>query len=285
MVSMRDLANISNVVYDHLDYRGWKWDEVTSIDGELMFTEKEVVEKVIYARGKAFTYEYTISKPSKVNVAETVREKDLKRVRAALYKNGSKKVFAIAGSNERADWFIDDRLYLEGFIPPQTRVIMEFFSNIVNDFNENFNECVDIYNRINEKFNSDIIITGHSLGGIIATILANKYNTRAVVFNSPGVKGKRNLAYRYNEVDTVLYSAKKDEKNRDVPNENINEYIIYEDCLSNLGNRFGTVYCVPQDGMGAHLLGQWLIEERYDAAGNLDKTALINNIDPSKMRD
>ncbi|CAG8552280.1 15576_t:CDS:2 [Acaulospora morrowiae] len=50
-----------------------------------------------------------------------------------------------------------------------------------------FESSLKIYNWVKSKFpNSTILLTGHSLGGSIASLVALKYNVPAIVFQTPG---------------------------------------------------------------------------------------------------
>lgn len=43
----------------------------------------------------------------------------------------------------------------------------------------------------------NVIVTGHSLGGALAAIVANKFGVKGYVFNAPGIIGLRNKFHRF----------------------------------------------------------------------------------------
>lgn len=117
---------------------------------------------------------------------------------AAVYQNSQgEKVVAFCGSNDKQDFTVEDRLILLRKIPPQSISAMMFFEMAYsstgfiskNKFLEFANEIKnsfkgDCFNREPKKEISGFMVTGHSLGGSLATIVANKYGVKAVVFNS-----------------------------------------------------------------------------------------------------
>ena len=86
---------------------------------------------------------------------------------AALYRSPSSEyVLAYRGSDDWADWLIDDVGIALGGTPPQAVLALDVASGVSHH---------------------NPIITGHSLGGALAVITAAQFDLTAVTFNAPGV--------------------------------------------------------------------------------------------------
>lgn len=101
---------------------------------------------------------------------------------AALYtRPGSCRVLAFRGTDDLLDGLSDDLSIARGSVPPT-----------VSDANE----------AVGKLGNSNLLVTGHSLGGALAVIAACGYKLPAVTFNAPGVMDSCILAHSYTATTT-----------------------------------------------------------------------------------
>lgn len=173
--------------------------------------------------------------------------------KAGVYTKDSEQVIAYAGTDNEGDYISDIAMAL-GFLPNQAYEGQEYF------------DCV--YDS--EYFTT---ITGHSLGGSIASVVGNKYGRDTVTFNSPGVLGLKFLENKNNWYESI-------ERNMAAVGR-IFHYIIREDPFGTHRGHLGKVYLAyaspKSEGMKAdHTIKQWLKEERYDGNGEYDPSKPIN---------
>lgn len=90
---------------------------------------------------------------------------------ANLYSNGHQVVLAFAGTNDIHDWVTNIHESL-GFKDAQ------------------YQEAIALAKRAHEVFGDRLVVTGHSLGGSLATVAALVTDSFAVIFNSAGVSKK-----------------------------------------------------------------------------------------------
>lgn len=90
---------------------------------------------------------------------------------ANLYTNGHQVVLAFAGTNDIHDWVTNIHESL-GFKDAQYR------------------EATMLAKRVHAVFGDRLVVTGHSLGGSLATVAALVSDSFAVIFNSAGVSKK-----------------------------------------------------------------------------------------------
>ena len=96
-------------------------------------------------------------------------------VHAYSNSDGSRVVLAIAGSDDIADWVGANPSFISPAGPTST---------LTNDVNA----AAAILEAIKNQYrNANIVLTGHSLGGAIAQILANATGLQATTFDAPGV--------------------------------------------------------------------------------------------------
>lgn len=164
MVSIKELAILSHAVYD---------------DNEVDLPENWSVEGKIIKVSSLFI-----------------------EFQAAVYlKNSGERIISFCGSNDATDWVVDNRCILNGVVPPQAYLAMKFFElfasgrieakkDVFDTFKVSF--VGDCLNRKVDTFTANTMMTGHSLGGALASIVVNKYGVKAVIFNSPGIIGLKN---------------------------------------------------------------------------------------------
>lgn len=93
---------------------------------------------------------------------------------------------------------------------PKNGCYKECYKNSINYQNNYINIASNIMSKVNEIINlqdSLVILTGHSLGGTIATIMGIKYNKTVVTFEAPGEKHYLDLLgldYMYN-MDNIYH--------------------------------------------------------------------------------
>lgn len=90
---------------------------------------------------------------------------------ANLYSNGYQVVLAFAGTNDIHDWVTNIHESL-GYQDAQ------------------YQEAIKLAKQVHEVFGDRLVVTGHSLGGSLATVAALVTDSFAVTFNSAGVSKK-----------------------------------------------------------------------------------------------
>jgi lipase ATG15 len=134
---------------------------------------------------------------------------------------------SITNSTVRNDR-LNDNLYFSCCFYKQNKLFDDYTSNCSNDntsqntcsklcyqesLNYNFNyihqiiTIIDNIKKLIDFDNSNVIFTGHSLGGGIASVMGIKYNKPVVTFDSPGIKHYLDLInLDYINKDTNIYN-------------------------------------------------------------------------------
>lgn len=243
-----------------------------------------------------------------------------------IHKDTKERVVAYRGSDETVDYVVDDRLNKFNYIQPQAISAMMLFEMAASNekistesyykfFSKNKASFIgDIYNWYEGNWKVNMMVTGHSLGGSLASIVANKYGTRAVVFGSlkfVGLRNTKGIMRYYPDFRPILEENGYDEdqvrnafKGQEMkhvieiidmyeqgdfeikksPNidANLSYYYTDKDLLSGARYTAGKSYEVSADyslfnGMvDPHTIRQWTWVDRYDANGNFDITKDIN---------
>ena len=68
-----------------------------------------------------------------------------------------------------------------------------------------FSTMIENINKVIDFDNSNVYFTGHSLGGLLASLLAVQYNKQAIIFHSPGDKHYFDLIGLDIEKDSRIY--------------------------------------------------------------------------------
>lgn len=263
MASVQDLAGLSEAIYDLKPYKGWEI-------------------KTKYVAG--------VDNVANIDPSKGVKDKNKSQgFQAALYSRWGEDVVVFCGSNDRTDWLRDNRQIFQGHLSLQTKQAIQFFAYIKGiKYGDYWSE--DIYNRYNDTPTFDTTVTGHSLGGVLATIVGNKYALYTVAFNAPPTSGLKTTLYKLDEngnilipedIDNGVTSAYSVELlPSDESWDNIYQFIISGDFASDRTGHFGQVQYAQAYYDSTHLLAhfqdQWLIPERYDADGNFDPDQWIN---------
>lgn len=107
---------------------------------------------------------------------------------AGIYSNGHQVVLAFAGTNDMKDCMTDLR---ESF----------------GLWDKQYQEAIELSQSVYQCFGDRLVITGHSLGGSLATVAALATGTMAVTFNSAGVS-KNSLHHIYIKQDRATLRTK-----------------------------------------------------------------------------
>lgn len=135
-----------------------------------------------------------------------------------VYKKGNNIILAFRGTNDVLD-IIADTGFLAKRVPPS------------------MSKAFNIYKKIRkETKDSKIIVTGHSLGGAYAQVVASRAikngdnNCSAITFNAPGME----------------FSLKKKEKEEFNPKftAKINNYVVMNDFVGNFRTHIGSTYYI-----------------------------------------
>lgn len=103
-----------------------------------------------------------------VGLEDIVLKDDSSGFQTNLYSNGHQVVLAFAGSNDLADWRAN---ICETLGLPDLQ----------------YRQAVTLAKQVHKCFGERLVITGHSLGGSLATIAACTTESFAVTFNSAGL--------------------------------------------------------------------------------------------------
>lgn len=119
-------------------------------------------------------------------------------------------IFAVRGSTTSIDWWLDFEIFvssalisvarwfpiLQSYESYASRVISNYMTlplSVMNKATLTYNYTQEMFNKINElkkdieKDGRTILFTGHSLGGGLSKVLANKYAIQTVAFSGPGI--------------------------------------------------------------------------------------------------
>jgi surface antigen len=107
-----------------------------------------------------------------LNEQQTVFSDPVNGFRAQVYVNGRKLAIVFEGTTQIVDWSTDIAAWL-GAPPGQYQDALDFVGGIVAATGAKY----------------DVVLTGHSLGGGLATYAALYYGKKAVVFNPAGLGG------------------------------------------------------------------------------------------------
>jgi len=137
--------------------------------------------------------------------------------------SGGTHVFAIKGTSTTDDAFADTSLFasvqvmqwLNNALPTLSVVPLHVTQTLLagidaplspNEDNLQLEQLDDLHQRIQNAIQSDeyVVITGHSLGGGIAQVLASRLEVPAVVFSAPGI------VYSAARFDISLETAERD---------------------------------------------------------------------------
>ncbi|MDR1168128.1 MAG: DUF2974 domain-containing protein [Heliobacteriaceae bacterium] len=149
------------------------------------------------------------SKRSKINVFKSAN------FACAAFKKGDEIIIAYRGTDDIID-IITDSHFIAKKIPPSTKKAKEF------------------YIKVKEKFpNHQIYVTGHSLGGAYAQIVAARAIRdgelcNAITFNAPG------FGYVLTSQERKKYKSKLQKY--------INNYVIMNDFIGNFREHAGSTY-------------------------------------------
>lgn len=103
-----------------------------------------------------------------VGLEHAILQDEISGFQANLYSNGHQVILAFAGTSDLADWITNAH---ETLGLPDTQ----------------YAQAVTLAKQVYDCFGERMVVTGHSLGGSLATIAACATGTFAVTFNSAGL--------------------------------------------------------------------------------------------------
>jgi hypothetical protein len=124
------------------------------------------------------------------------------------------------GTDDLNDAAKSDKAIIKGNIPEQYNDALKLY------------KLATKYCKENNITNPEIIVSGHSLGGALAQLVAAKYNQKGISYNGPGMG------------EQLKELAKKDSSinmNPDKLSENIVNYIVKGDIIGNYGSHIGKI--------------------------------------------
>jgi Alpha/beta hydrolase family len=142
-----------------------------------------------------------------------------------VYANADDSTFvlAIAGSENATDWLGADPSFPTSFATPALTADVNTAATVLNALKGDFPQAT-------------IVLTGHSLGGAVAQILANATGLQATTFDAPGVNG---LVSSFSNLPTEFPNLS------DPPAaQNITNYRLYGDLVSTVGTPLPSVTTV-----------------------------------------
>jgi len=103
------------------------------------------------------------------NVGEFEYDSDLGDSEEGVYVSGTKAIIGYRGSSTARDWLVSDIKIALGSEPSDPRV----------------QKSIRFYEEVKEKYpNKTIIVTGHSLGGRLATLVSQATGAKAITFST-----------------------------------------------------------------------------------------------------
>ena len=148
------------------------------------------------------------------------------QAKAVATSSGDRVVIAFAGTNELADWLGPNPSFISPSGPTQE------MRKFVQDAVEFVRSAHSLYP------NASIEFTGHSLGGALAQLMADRLGVSATTFNAPGSAGMRTaLETALLPLDAVRQSLVNREQGLGSA---IVNYRNYGDLVSTIGSQIGT---------------------------------------------
>lgn len=129
---------------------------------------------------------------------------------AAYYNSSTHELVIVYRGSENYGDFISDAWIIAGQIPPQASDAYQFY-----------NAAAYYVTQILGDTSAQISLTGHSLGGALAQVIASNNNLAATTFNAPG----------------MAYCAGQHTSQ-------INNYVIMNDYVGNLRSHAGDTYYI-----------------------------------------
>tara|TARA_R110002153_G_scaffold50861_3_gene142962 strand:- start:760 stop:1443 length:684 start_codon:yes stop_codon:yes gene_type:complete len=123
-------------------------------------------EDIIYAEISRDIYN---SPGNRKDMGEFEYDNDLGDSEEGVWISNSKAIIAYRGSVSKKDWLVSDVKILLGTEPSDSRV----------------QKSIRFYDKVKEKYpNKTIVLTGHSLGGRIATLVSQATDSKVISFST-----------------------------------------------------------------------------------------------------
>jgi triacylglycerol lipase len=128
--------------------------------------------------GEIYTREQNDPKPDEEKILENLKKGDPKFIsvfgisehsaQAALIEHEDYFCFAFRGTDESTDWLDNFNMF------PERALFGSFHRGFLNSVNDVWVKLLDRYNLLRNKKRRPLFLTGHSLGGAMATVAAAK---------------------------------------------------------------------------------------------------------------
>lgn len=106
---------------------------------------------------------------SRKDLGEAIYDSDLGDSEEGAWVSGSKVIIGYRGSTTARDWLVSDVKIALGTEPSDSRV----------------QKSIRFYEEVKEKYpNKTIVLTGHSLGGRLATLVSQATGAKAITFST-----------------------------------------------------------------------------------------------------